>query len=339
MALTHLGVVDLGVGTSSPYDCVSDPSGVFAYVACGLAPGKIVKFNLSTLAVVDTLSMAGGEGLVRALAIDSTGTYLYAVIYSIAGKVVRVRLSDFTRVDDLALGAGYDAGQTCALDDVNDLLYIGHRKVAAKLSCVNVSTMAVSWQAGLAAGLNNAQGIALDVPNGVGYVGLEINPAKVVKFSLADGSNLGECAMAANENVAWSCSLDQGNQILYMGLGNTVSEVTKVDVAAMAKLAGLNFSGGADGGRAACIHLGSGSGWAGTSQSPLRCVRFSLSGFSQEAVLSANAGENLCVRISLVPSSSKILISCGVDPGKVVVFHDTALIPGGSQYLPILGVG
>jgi hypothetical protein len=338
MALTRLGVVNLGAGTTSPYDCVSDPAGAFAYVACGLAPGKVVKFNLTTLAVVDTLSMAGGEGLIRALAIDSTGTYLYAVIYSIAGKVVRIRLSDFTRVDDLALGAGYDAGQSCAIDDVNNLLYIGHRKVSAKLSCVNVSTMAVSWQAGLAAGLNNIQGIALDVPNGVGYVGLELVPAKVVKFSLTDGSNLGECALDANENTTWSCSLDKGNQLLTVGFAGTTNEVAQVNVATMSRVGGLNFSGGASGGRAACIHAVSGMGWAGTSQSPLYCVRFSLSGFAQEATLVADAGENSCYRISLVPSSSKILISCGVDPGKVVVFHDTALVAG-SQYLQILGVG
>ncbi len=89
------------------YTCVSiDTENNFLYVGVSMNTiGKILKVDLSTLAVVETLDLSADERWIASSVIDVLHGFVY-FLTAAAGytpKIVKIRLSDFQRVDTLPL--------------------------------------------------------------------------------------------------------------------------------------------------------------------------------------------------------------------------------------------
>jgi hypothetical protein len=212
--------------------------GIHTYVGTYGSPARIVKFRLTDMARVRSLTLAAGESGVTSAITDST--FGYFGVRTSPAIIVKVRLSDMARVSSVTLNEGEDVPSTAVTDGTFG--YFGTDTRPGRVVKVRLSDMTRVGAVTLNAGDSNLRSAATD---GVfGYFGTGTSTGRLVKVRLSDLERVGALTLQSGEDGVASAITD-GTHV-YLGTSTVPGRIVKVRMADLTRVDSLTLDSGED---------------------------------------------------------------------------------------------
>ncbi|MFC1598561.1 hypothetical protein ACFL2U_00920 [Patescibacteria group bacterium] len=236
-------------GLSSIYAGIVDRTNNHGfYVASpGSGPAQVIKFDLTTMAILDTITLASDEtDFWQAAIIDETNGYVYFATSSSPSKIIKIDTGNlagrtFERVGALSLTGTQDI-YAAAIDMTNPADPYGvfsDSTSPAKVIKVQLfadDTLPVNVaEIDLLVGENYINQLFLDTrdadpANHFAYIGGWVNPAKIVKVSLNPLARIGVLDLNIGENGVYGAEFDETTGYAYIGTAVNPPQIVKLDL-------------------------------------------------------------------------------------------------------------
>lgn len=280
--------------------------GSYLYVACQTDPLVIVKIDLTTFTVDDSMLLATGENTPRALAVYNN--FLYVCCSTSPSKVVKINLATFIRIGTVTLDSGENAGSSLAVYGSD--LYVGCDTSAAIIVKVSLNTFTRTAALTLSGGEDGA--ISLAVYGSDLYVGCDTAAAIIVKINLGTFTRTSALTLNAGENNATSLAVYSTD--LYVGCNTTAAIIVKVALGTFTRTAALTLNAGEN--LATALAVSGSFLYVGCNTTAARIVKVNLGTFTRTGAVTLNAGENYA--LGLAVSGSDLYVGCNVSPAIAV---------------------
>lgn len=123
VSFTVVGNLDTGVGTLLGVGMI-EPTGQFAYFGTYADPGQVLKIDLATFSLSDTLTLEAGEARPTVAVMSNDGAHAYfGTRQTTPGRVIKVDLANFARVGALTLNEGEDDLRAAVVDPASNDVY------------------------------------------------------------------------------------------------------------------------------------------------------------------------------------------------------------------------
>jgi len=179
---------------------VIDTDAGFAYFGTDSVPGKIIKVDLTTFTVVDTLILEYGLNHLTSAVIDTFSGYAYfGTSVTTPGEVIKIRLSDFSYVANISTedtDVLLTDLTTAVIDPYRGFAYFasGHgRGMVQRINLYSFSRAGMvefngAWETPYEAYISSS---AIDISRNVAYFGTNQIPGNIIKVDLASFSRVG----------------------------------------------------------------------------------------------------------------------------------------------------
>src|SRR2546425_857842 len=159
----------LTVDPDGLFSAVIDTENGFAYFGTFSEPARVLKVDLSSFRIVDSLTLRQGDDDLNSAVIDPIHGFAYFGTFN--GRIVKVNLHSFKEVRSVALnGADLGAPLTSAvIDPQNGFAYFGDYRTVTK---IRLSSLQAAGSLTLNPGEAEMHSAVIDTTNGFAYFGL-----------------------------------------------------------------------------------------------------------------------------------------------------------------------
>lgn len=214
----HADNTALGVG-------VVDSQGEFAFIASATS-GKIFKFQLSNLEVIESIDMAGVSNYSTAF-IDPAGTYAYFGTDTAPSKIVRLKLDDSTTTT-LTLQEGNDYLRTGFIDSDGSYAYFGLGTSPGKVAKVNLTSFSLELTLNFQSTEVDIRASAYNPIHNHGYFATNTQIGTVVRVDLAGLSRLGAITFSLNAGPGYAAVFSSaGAPAAYFGTWSSPGKIIR----------------------------------------------------------------------------------------------------------------
>lgn len=205
-----------------------DVLGGKVYFGTSAFPGNVVKVDLATFAIDQTLNFAPPEGS-RSCVIDTVHGFIYLGLESSPANIIKVSLTNpMVVVGSLLLAVGENFAFSAVLDPVHNFAYFGTGDSPGKIVKVDLSTFTRVGSITCAAGYNSLISAIIDPVNGFAYFGTFTNPGRIIKVKLSTFSIVDTLILNGGEANLSGAQIDLSNQLSYWVCNTSPSIVVKV---------------------------------------------------------------------------------------------------------------
>eukprot|EP01156_Anaeramoeba_ignava_P010241 Anaeramoba_ignava/a479157_14.p1 GENE.a479157_14~~a479157_14.p1 ORF type:complete len:695 (+),score=172.56 a479157_14:55-2139(+) len=219
------GILDLGVYKVS--SGIIDTVNKLAYF--GTNDSQIVKVDLASFTVVETLTLDGSYGELNSAQIDTVNMNAYFVS-SYPMSIAKIDLSDFSLVESL-YNMSLGVSKASSIDNLNGVLYwitelINGISTIHKISLFSFSEIASH---DLSVSYPNPVFSLLDSSSQFLYVAFSTFPSEILKVDLSDLSEVGSLSIP-NTDVTTSGGIDENNGLVYfLSQNGTIARINLTD--------------------------------------------------------------------------------------------------------------
>lgn len=207
----------------------------FAYFGTGVPtgdpvthPARIVKVDLATFTLVDTLTLEAGEDRLPAAVIDPANGFAYFGVAASPARVVRVNLITFEREGALTLGPGEDLIRSAVIDRSRGFAYFGTWTSPGRVVKVDLASFTHVATLRLPTGVNDLLGGVIDPIHGFAYFATWTDPGLILKVDLATFEWMGTVVLEEGEETRRPAAIDPVNAFAYFGTLGAPGRVVKV---------------------------------------------------------------------------------------------------------------
>lgn len=205
-------------GATFLYTAVIDTVHGYAYFGTLTDPGQIVKIDLSTFTLADTLTLPAGEGNFGSAVIDTSAGYAYFGTGSHPAKIVKINLSTFSREDAMTLDTGENEAGAAVIDVTAGYAYFGMNKMwPAEVVRISLSTFSRAGVLTFHTGEDMIRSAVISPSAGYALFGTYTTPGRVVSVRLADFSRAAAVTLNTGEDEVMSGIIDTTTDYSYFG--------------------------------------------------------------------------------------------------------------------------
>lgn len=288
-----------------------DSAGEYAYFGTLTKPARLMKVDLSTFTVADSLKLQDDEGSIVAIFINAAETQAYVGLADPFGRVVQIDLSTFTRGTQVAVGATLRSG---ARDSAGNFGYFGaSTSGSSRVVKFNLSTGTVSANLDLGS-LGNLDAAVVNPADTYAYFGSSTGFAVRIDLTTFTFANSIQITGRGFIDAAVHPS---GSHVFFLSQRNSTSRLEQL-TSALASTASILFSSPDVPVGSLTVDPAGSFAYVGTDTFPARVIKVDLSTFTTVGSIALNSREDRFFAAAVDPAGDKAYFACYTIPGRIV---------------------